>query len=44
MAEFQSVVDAVRCAAEVQRGMIDREPEVADERRISFASASTWAT
>ena len=36
LAEFASVVDAVRCAAEVQRGMIDREPEVADERRIRF--------
>jgi adenylate cyclase len=36
LAEFPSVVDAVRCAAEVQRGMLDREPEVADERRIRF--------
>ena len=36
LAEFASVVDAVRCAAEVQRGMLDREPEVADERRIRF--------
>jgi TolB-like protein/class 3 adenylate cyclase/Tfp pilus assembly protein PilF len=36
LAEFPSVVDAVRCAAEVQRGMIDREPQVADERRIRF--------
>jgi TolB-like protein/class 3 adenylate cyclase/Flp pilus assembly protein TadD len=36
LAEFPSVVDAVRCAAEVQRGMIDREPEVSDERRIRF--------
>src|ERR1700749_5129673 len=36
LAEFASVVDAVRCAAEVQRGMIDREPEVADERQIRF--------
>ena len=26
--EFASVVDAVRCAAEIQRGMIDGEPEV----------------
>src|SRR5271166_4463056 len=34
LAEFPSVVDAVRCAAEMQRGMIDREPEVLDERRI----------
>jgi TolB-like protein/class 3 adenylate cyclase/Tfp pilus assembly protein PilF len=36
LAEFRSVVDAVRCAAEVQRGMIDREPMVSDERRIKF--------
>jgi adenylate cyclase len=36
LAEFASVVDAVRCAAEVQRGMIDRDTEVPDERRIRF--------
>jgi class 3 adenylate cyclase len=36
LAEFASVVDAVRCAAEIQRGMIDREPEVPEERRIRF--------
>src|SRR5260370_1045240 len=36
LAEFASVVDAMRCAAEVQRGMIDREPEVPDEQRIRF--------
>jgi adenylate cyclase len=36
LAEFASVVDAVRCAAEVQRGMLDREPEASDERRIRF--------
>src|SRR5205085_12372991 len=36
LAEFASVVDAVRCATEVQRGMVDREPDVTDERRISF--------
>jgi adenylate cyclase len=33
LAEFPSVVDAVRCAVEIQRGMIDREPE---EQRIRF--------
>src|SRR5882672_8318277 len=36
LVEFASVVDAVRCAAEVQRGMIDREPDLPDERRIRF--------
>jgi adenylate cyclase len=36
LAEFGSVVDAVRCAAEIQRGMIDREAEVPEERRIRF--------
>jgi class 3 adenylate cyclase len=28
LAEFGSVVDAVRCAVEIQRGMVDREPEI----------------
>src|SRR5580693_5868441 len=36
LAEFSSVVDAVRCAVEIQRGMIDREPEMPDEQRIRF--------
>src|SRR5215813_11973432 len=36
LAEFVSVVDAVRCGVEVQRGMIDREPGVPDEQRIRF--------
>src|SRR5690348_12539396 len=36
LAEFASVVDAVRSAVEVQRGMLDREQEVPDERRIKF--------
>ena len=30
------MVDAVRCAAEVQRGMVDREPDLAKERRIEL--------
>src|SRR5262244_4037827 len=36
LAEFPSVVEAVRCAAEIQRGMISREPEVPEQRRIRF--------
>jgi class 3 adenylate cyclase len=36
LAEFASVVDAVRCAVEVQRGMLDREPEVSAHRCIRF--------
>jgi class 3 adenylate cyclase len=36
LAEFVSIVDAVRCAAEIQRGMIDREPAVPEEHRIRF--------
>jgi TolB-like protein/class 3 adenylate cyclase len=36
LAEFPSVVDAVRCAAEVQRGILDREPDLPDERRIRW--------
>ncbi|MGC2202519.1 MAG: adenylate/guanylate cyclase domain-containing protein [Stellaceae bacterium] len=36
LAEFASVVDAVRCAVETQRGIAEREPEVPDERRIRF--------
>jgi adenylate cyclase len=36
LVEFASVVDAVRCAAEVQRAMIEREAGVAEDRRIRF--------
>src|SRR5690348_161441 len=36
LAEFASVVDAVRCAVEVQQGMLDREPDVSEDRRIRF--------
>ena len=36
LAEFASVVDAVRCAVEIQRGMAEREPEVSEERRIRY--------
>ena len=36
LAEFASVVDAVRCAAEVQRTMADRNAKTAEDRRITF--------
>jgi adenylate cyclase len=36
LAEFASVVEAVRCATEVQRAMIDRESDFPEERHISF--------
>jgi TolB-like protein len=36
LAEFPSVVDAVRCAAELQRSMIDREAGMPEDRRIRF--------
>src|SRR5271165_2230253 len=34
--EFRSVVDAVNCAIEVQRAMVERNAEVAPEKRIDF--------
>ena len=34
--EFRSVVDAVRCAIEVQSGMVERNAGVPPERRIEF--------
>ena len=34
--EFRSVVDAVRCALEVQHGMVDRNAGVAPDKRIEF--------
>src|SRR5882762_5164808 len=36
LAEFGSVVDAVRCAVEVQRGMADRNAGTPSEKRIEF--------
>ncbi len=34
--EFRSVVDAVRCAIELQNGLIERNAGVPEERRIQF--------
>ncbi len=36
LAEFASVVDAMRCAAEIQRGMLDRDTDLDSDRRIRF--------
>jgi len=36
LAEFASVVDAMRCAVEIQRAMLDRGAQIPDERRIRF--------
>ncbi len=36
LVEFSSVVDAVRCAVEVQNGMVERNAGVPSERRIEF--------
>jgi TolB-like protein/class 3 adenylate cyclase/Flp pilus assembly protein TadD len=36
LSEFASVVDAVRCAAEIQRAMADRDLDLAEERRLRF--------
>ncbi len=36
LVEFASVVDALRCAVEVQRGMAERNAEVPEGKRIEF--------
>jgi TolB-like protein/class 3 adenylate cyclase len=36
LVEYASVVDAVRCAVDVQRGMVERNAEVPADRRIEF--------
>src|SRR5580700_2154820 len=36
IAEFRSVVEAVRCAVAMQNGLIERNVGVADDRRIDF--------
>ena len=36
LAEFASVVEAVRCAVDIQQAMVGREPDLPDERRIKL--------
>ncbi|MGE5269105.1 MAG: adenylate/guanylate cyclase domain-containing protein [Thiohalocapsa sp.] len=36
LVEFASVVDAVRCAVDIQRAMVERNAAIAPERRIEF--------
>jgi adenylate cyclase len=46
--EFRSVVDAVRCAIEVQTGMVERNAGLPPERRVEFRVggafiSATWS-
>ena len=43
LVEFRSVVDAVRCAIEVQNAMVERNAGVPTDRQMNSASASIWA-
>ena len=36
LVQFASVVDALRCAVEIQRGMVERNAEMPEEKRIEF--------
>ncbi len=36
LVEFRSVIDAVRCAVELQNGMVERNAGVPEEHRIDF--------
>ena len=36
LVEFASVLDAVRCAAEIQRAMVERDTKLPEDRRVKF--------
>jgi adenylate cyclase len=42
LAEFGSVVDAVECAVTLQRGMAERNANVAETNELRSASGSIW--
>jgi class 3 adenylate cyclase len=42
--EFLSVVDAVRCAVEIQRAMVDRNAATLEDQRITFRIGPISAT
>ena len=44
LTDFRSVVDAVRCAIEVQNGMVERNVGLPPERRIVFRVGIPLAT
>jgi len=44
LVEFSSVVDAVRCAVEVQREMVDRNIETPDDMRHHLPGRVNLAT
>ena len=44
LAEFPSVVDAVRCAVEMQRAMAERNGDTPPEKRIEFRIGTTSGT
>lgn len=44
LAEFNSPVEAVRCATEIQAALRTRNENLAPEEKMHFAWASTWAT